>query len=105
MRYAVQTAVVFAIICGFAACHRMSPEEQFVRQKIPVEIQNGRTVTVEIPSLSGNGNNDVGIRCSPQLWNLLTNSTKELAVQLKDSSKPDTSIDAVKLGGGGDVLG
>jgi hypothetical protein len=93
------------LISVVSSCRPMSLEEQFVRQKIPVEIQNGKTVRVEIHSLSGNGNNDVGIRCSPELWNFITNSTKELAVQLKDSSKPDTSIDAVNLGGGGDFLG
>ena len=83
----------------------MSPEEQFVRQKIPVEIQTGRTVTVEIKSLSGNGNNDIAILCSPELWNSLTNGTKNITVRLKNSSSSDTSIEAVDPGHGGIFLG
>jgi hypothetical protein len=95
---------IIVLVCAFSAC-RMTPEEQFVRQSIPVQIQNGRTLTFEIKSLSGNGSNDVGIRCSPEVWKMLTNSTKEISVRLKASSKPDTRFDWVKPDQGGAFFG
>ena len=73
----------------------MSPEQQFVRQKIPVEIQKGKPFTIEIHSLSGNGVNDVGIRCSSDVWNTLTNGTKAVEVRLKSSNDPSTQIGGV----------
>lgn len=71
MGKAPQIAVLFAILCGFSACRPTSPEEKFVRQTIPIEIQSRRTVTVAIKSLSGNGRNVIAIRCSPELWSSL----------------------------------
>lgn len=79
----------------------MPPDVQFVRQKIPVEIQSGKPLTIEILSLSGNGVNDVGIRCSPEVWSALTNGTKTIDVQLKSSNKPNTIIGGVNLGSSG----
>jgi hypothetical protein len=78
----------------------MSPEEFAVRRKEPVEIQNGKPLTVEIRSLSGNGWNDVGLRCSPEIWNALTNGTRAFSVRLKSSTEPDTEIGGVGLGFG-----
>src|SRR5215468_11637313 len=95
MRNTGKIFAILVLICAFPAC-RKTPEEQFVRQSIPVQIQNGRTLTFEIKSLSGNGANDVGIRCSPELWKMLTNSTKEISVRLQASSEPDTRFDWVK---------
>jgi len=73
----------------------MSPEKQYVRQTIPVEIQSGKPVTIEISSLSGNGVNDVGIRCSPEAWNTVTNGTKAIEVRLKSSTRPNTQIGGI----------
>jgi len=39
--------------------------------------------------------NCVGIRCSPEVWNTLTNGTKAIAVRLKSSNKPRTEIGGV----------
>ena len=73
----------------------MSPEQQYVRQKIPVEIQRGKPLTFEIHSLSGNGVNDVGIQCSSEVWSALTNGTKAIEVQLKSSNKSSTRIGGI----------
>jgi len=78
----------------------MSPEQYAVRQKIPVQIEANKPVTVEISSLSGNGVNEVGIQCSPEIWNSLTNETKNISVRLVSSSKPGTQIGGVALGSG-----
>jgi len=70
-------------------------EVQFVHQKIPIDIQSGKPVTIEISSLSGNGVNDVGIQCAPEVWNALTNGKKTVEVQLKSSDKPKTEIGGI----------
>ena len=104
MKVILQFVVLFVLACGLS-CKPQPPEVQFVRQIIPIEIQSGKPVTFEIQSLSGNGANDVGIRCLPGLWNVLTNSTKTMTVRLKSSDKVNTEIGGVDLNGGGAFLG
>jgi hypothetical protein len=69
----------------------MTPEKQFLRQTIPVEIQRAKPLIVKI-SCSGNGVNAVGIRCPPDVWAALTNGSTSITVNLKSSSKPNTEI-------------
>jgi hypothetical protein len=95
-----QLAAVFVLACIVSSCASQPPGERFVRQKIPVEIQSGKPVTIEIRSLSGNGENHVGIRCSPEVWNTLTNSTKSLTVRLISSNKKGTNIGGISPGSG-----
>lgn len=76
------------------------PDVQFVREKIPVQIQRGKPLTIEIDPLSGNGANHVGIRSPPGVWNALTNGTNMISVQLKSSNKPNTNIGEISPGGG-----
>ena len=85
----------------FTSCAPQPPSVQFVRQKIPIAIQEGKSLTVEIQSLSGNGVNDVGIRCSPETWSVLTNSPNAIRVRLKSSNKPRTEIGGVMPGSDG----
>jgi hypothetical protein len=92
MKIAWQLMMVAATTCVFLSCKPQSPEEQFTRQKIPIEIQRGKPVTIEIPSLSGNGANDIGIQCSPELWNAITNGDQSITVRLKSSNRNDTEI-------------
>ena len=87
-------------LCALAACGRMSPEQYAVREIIPVEIQSDKPLTVEIPSLSGNGWNDVGLRCAPEVWKAVTNGARPFSGRLKSSTKPDTEIGGVGLGFG-----
>ena len=95
MRKTAEILALSAIFLAVTCCGRMTPDQQFIRQKIPVQIQNGRTLTIEITSLSENGCNDVGIRCSPTFWKVLTNSTTNITARVTNSSKPDTSIGEV----------
>ena len=70
-----------------------------MRQKIPIEIQVGKPATIEIRSFGGGRENRVAIRCSPEVWNTLTNGTKTIAVQLVSSNKA-TQISGNVLGSG-----
>lgn len=100
-----QILVASVLGCAVLSCGPQPPDKQFVRQRIPVEIRKGRPLTIEIYSLSGNGVNDVGIRCSPEVWSALTNGTKEIEVRLKSSNSPGTEIGGVDPGGRSAFLG
>jgi len=85
--------------CVISSCGPMTPDEQYVRQQIPIEIQSGRPATITIGSLSGNGWNEVGIRSSPEVWDALTNGTENITVRLISSSnKNGTQIVNVSPG-------
>jgi hypothetical protein len=88
-------AILWAFLGG-----KMTPEQQYVRQKIPVEIESGKPVTVEI-NLSGNGVNDVAIKCPPEVWNALMRPTKAIEVRLTSSDHPKTAIGGVDPTSGG----
>jgi hypothetical protein len=77
----------------------MTPDEHYVREKIPVEIQRGKPLIIQIKSLSGNRANDVGIRCPPEAWHALANGTNSIEVRLKSSTMPGTDIGGVDPGG------
>jgi hypothetical protein len=100
MKMAWQLAAVSVLACVITSCASQPPGEGYVHQKIPIEIQSGKAVTVEI-HLSYSGVNDVGIRCSPEVWNALTNGTQAITVRLKSSNKKGTDIYGVHPGGGG----
>jgi hypothetical protein len=97
--------ILGAACIGFiAACQQQPaqpPGEAYIHQSVPIEIEGGKAVVVEI-WLSGNAPNDVGIRCSPETWQALTNSANGIAVALKSSSKTGTQIYGadVRFGGG-----
>jgi hypothetical protein len=61
--------ILGAACIGFiAACQHQPaqpPGEAYIHQEIPIEIEVGKSITVEI-RLSGSAANDVGIRCSPE---------------------------------------
>ncbi len=98
---ALRFITVVTLTFVFSSCGRMSPEVQFVKQKIPIKIETGKPITVKI-SLSGNGMNDVGIRCPLDIWNTLTNNGPEsITVKLKSSSKPSTEIAGLGPGSNG----
>jgi hypothetical protein len=80
MENKIQKAVVVAIPCFFVAClyggrSDFEPLNQdlFIRQKIPIEIQKGKPVIVQIRTRSPGGEPAIGMRCSPDLWHSLTN--------------------------------
>ena len=86
-------------LCLFSSC-TMTTDQQFVREKIPVDIQRGTPITIKISSLSGNGWNDVGIRCSADTWETLARDSRDITVQLMSSNKDGTRIINVSPGGG-----
>jgi hypothetical protein len=87
---------ILAMMCS--SCGTMTPDEHFVSQKIPIEIQSGTPATIEIRSLSGNGWNEVGLRCSPEVWDALTNGGDNVTVQLISSGEHGTEIHDVSPG-------
>jgi hypothetical protein len=100
MRKYLHPALVIVLACILLSCAsgpRSGPF--FVRQRIPVEIARGKAITFDVNSLSGNGPNDVGIRCSPEIWNVLTNGTIATSVQLKSSNKSGVQIYGVDAAG------
>jgi hypothetical protein len=100
MKTAQQLAAACVLACIVSSCAAQPPGEEFVHQKIPIEIQSGKTVTVEI-HLSYNGPDDVGIRCPPEVWNALTNGTRGITARLKSSDDKNTKIYGVNPGGAG----
>jgi hypothetical protein len=100
MKMTCQLFALIVLFCLAASCASTTPEQYAVRQKIPIEIQADKPVTIEIHSLSGNGANEVGIRCPYEVWNVLTNSSKKITVRLKSSNKPDTQVGGVNPGSG-----
>lgn len=100
-KWSGQLAMVFVVVCFVSSCGPRDSSERFVLQKIPITIQNGKSVSVDVYSLSGNGPNDVGIRCLPEVWNVLTNSREIIQVRLKSSGRQSTRIYSVAPGGAG----
>jgi len=78
----------------------MSPDEQYIAETIPVKIQGSGPVTVDIRPLSGNGSNEVGIRCGPDVWELIVADKSSFSVRLISSDKGGTRIIDVSPGGG-----
>jgi hypothetical protein len=105
MKTMLQVLGLLILVLSDSSCKPQSPDAQFVREKIPVEIRRAKPITVEIRSLSGNGMNDVGIRCPPEVWSVLTNGTKGIAVRLTSSNRADTEIGGIDLHGGGTFFG
>jgi hypothetical protein len=71
----------------------MTPDEQFVRQQIPIDLQGAKPAVIEIRSLSGNGWNEVGIRTSQENWNALTSGAAGVTVRLISSTEDGTQIE------------
>jgi hypothetical protein len=71
---------------------------QYVREKIPIEIHSKEPVIINIRSLSGNGRNEVGLRCSPEAWETLMKQRSAIAVRLVSSNKEATKISNIAPG-------
>jgi len=97
-RLTFQLAGIGCAIVWLASC-KMSPDEQYVSEKVPIEIDQDKPVVVEIRSLSGNGWNDVGIRCSPEIWDALSAAGGNVSVRLVSSGQGATKLIDVSPGG------
>jgi hypothetical protein len=98
MKLAAQLVVVGVSLWALSSC--MSPDGQYIAQTIPVRIQGTDPVTVEIRPLSGSGANEVGIRCGPDVWNLIMADKSAFSVRLVSTDKEGTNISDVSPGGG-----
>lgn len=95
----IGTVSIAALMCS--SCGTLTPDGQFVRQIIPIDLQGGKSAVIEIRSLSGNGWNEVGIRTSQEIWNALTSGTAGVRVRLISSTKDGTQIEQGAIGGKG----
>ena len=97
MKIAWTVAPLLGVACIFASCASQPSGDRFVLQRIPIEIQSGKSVEVQMRTTGGN---EVGIRCSPEAWNTLTNSAESVTVQLISSNKKGTFIHGIGPGSG-----
>jgi hypothetical protein len=100
MRHPSRFLTTIAAMCALFAC-RMTQDEQYIRETIPIEIQLGVPVIIKLGSLSGNGWNEVGIRCSPEIWEAISAGPGNFSVRLISSDKDGTSISNALPGGHG----
>src|SRR5437879_5165517 len=98
MKTILQCLVFLLFIGAVASCSSLPPGENLIRQKIPIEIQSGKPITIVICKSSSGGASEVGIRCSPEVWNVLTNSTQRISIQLVSSRWKGVTIDRSSLG-------
>lgn len=85
-----------ALLCLFVSCD--SNREPYVLQKIPLQVHGNKPLEIKIDSLSGDGLNDVGIRCSAEFWDTVS-ATSSVKVSLKSSSGRNVVIcDVFPLG-------
>ena len=81
----------------FSWC-KASTDSQYVREKKPIAIHSGKPLIVKIDSLSGNGWNEVGIRCSPGIWKSLMGEKATIDVRVLSSSKDGTAVTNIAPG-------
>jgi hypothetical protein len=93
LRLAAASILAFVV----SSC-KAAPDTHYVREEIPIEIRGGKPVFIKIHSLSGNGRNEVGIRCSPEDWEALMSQESTLGVRLVSASKKDTRISNISPG-------
>jgi hypothetical protein len=91
MKMVSKIVMVLAMAC-LSGCMAGSDDARYIRQQSPIEIQDGKPVAVYIRSLSGNGWNEVGIRCSQDVWKTLREGNDKLTVRLLSSSRGGTKI-------------
>jgi hypothetical protein len=91
----VRLALWLGICMLLLACRNSRHDDPFIHQEIPVMIQNGKSTTIKIGPLSGSSPNDVGVRCSNEVWKMLTKGSNSVSVLLKSSDKKGTMIGGV----------
>jgi hypothetical protein len=98
MRHPWRFLAMIAAMYALSAC-RITPDKQYIREKMPIAIQQSVQVIIKLGPLIGNGWNQVGIRCSPDIWKALSAGPGNFSVRLVSSDKDGTSISNVFPGG------
>jgi hypothetical protein len=91
--FGLSSAWLCILLC--TNCCSRSGSELF-HQKIPIEIQGGNAVDLNMRGLVGE--HMVGITCSPDVWTALTNYQKGITVRLKSSDKKTAEVFAFEPG-------
>ncbi|SRR6266511_1194285 len=100
MKRALRLAALWLLICVLSSCITRKPGDPwFIVQKVPIEIQRDKPINIQL--FTRGEVNDVGLRCSPEVWNALTNGTKSITVRLISSTKTATKIGGVDPGSSG----
>ena len=94
---AVRLACIVMGAFTFVSCKEEPQREKFVLQRIPVEIRAHKPLTVRVTNLSGNGANDVGVRCSSEEWAQLTNGTRAFTARLRSPTDGQVNIGGIDL--------
>lgn len=68
-----------------------------MHQRIPIEVKGDKVVTLQMHGLVGS--HMVGIICSTEVWNELTNYQTRITVRLKSSDKQPAKVFGFELGG------
>jgi hypothetical protein len=99
MKRHLQLGIVLVAGGVVSSCaSRAAGESSFIREAIPIEIQHGKPVTIEIHTRSPGGKSEVGIRCSPEVWNTLTNGTEAISIELVSSNKKNVQVFKIHSG-------
>jgi hypothetical protein len=92
-------ALSVGVLCFCSSCATSPPgESALVLQRIPIEIQSGKPITVEIRVRSSGGQSEVGIRCPPEVWKTLTNGNSGIKVRLLSSNTNRAKIATIPIG-------
>jgi len=84
-----QLAALMLVALVLSSCGRRLSNEQGIHQVIPITLQ--KTFTFEIRALHGEAC-PVGIRCSSDVWHILTNTPGNIHVHLISADEPWTKI-------------
>lgn len=98
MKEVLQCLVLLSLASMISSCSSLPPGESLIRQKIPIEIQSGKPVTIIIHKSSPGGASEVGVRCSPEVWSILTNTTQSISIDLISSRWKKVRIERCSLG-------
>src|ERR1041385_9193387 len=83
-----QMCLIILTGCVLSSCAtgRSIEEKRIgIREKIPIEIQGGRPVTLTLHTRGPGGVAAVSIHCSPEVWKSLTGGNGDFEVQLVSS--------------------
>ena len=101
MKITWKLAAYFGLTYVCASCaSRPLSENSFILERIPIEIQRGKPVIFTIRARSPGGLSEVGVRCSLDVWNTLTNGPGYVNVKLLSSNTQLAEVTGIPPGYG-----